>query len=967
MSNTAETTLRFIANVNANWEIDFVNEDYLNWLGYHENELLGNKTDFIRAPNSPTPLMEMVRYRSSIGKTVSTPLKEKKKNGETYWVDMRVQPKMIGGKFNGYTSVKRLITDPKRIAQLESGYQDLHSGKTILVHGQYVNALSYRIKHFLGITRFSLTTKTTLSMLAVVVVILGGALINESAQETKIYQTSVTQESEKLNNAIQTYFDKKLDIGESALAGITNSPSFWMSFNDRDLGMLDGQMKGLTAYFAKHSKNKNVRLQMIDEKGIAFYRNWVENQVEDDVSWRDDVQEQTKNPQVRRAYSLGKLGFTLKNHIPVYNLDKEYTGSVTLVQGLGSIHKDLLAENIILLAIMDTSVLNQYQQKVKNNPAVFSDGRYVLSSKKHFESEQTLQLLAYLKDKPSDALLKDGIMLDKQFFSVSSPIKDSQGKTYGYLVAAEPAAQFNEFLADQQSIARTVFIGIIITALLLSIIAISIMVLLVIRPLKHAQETMSNAVKEQDLFVRLPSLGQDEIAQMAKAYNDQAMLSQVVISETNTALEEILHGRLNHTIDFEFKSDNELLKTRLNKTSQGLQSTFEMIGRVMNDLNNGHFSAKHTHQLPGAYATVVNDCTTAMHSLNTIFSEISTIMNHAARGQFTQQITGQANGDVEALKNTINATLTQLEAGFADVISAANRLAEGDLTHPITNTYEYRLDEAKQAINQSMTGLSQTLQEISNIAIQLQNDVASVNEGTQNLNDRTQQQAASLEQTASAMEQTSAQTRSNLQNTQLVNEISQKQAQLLLEANDKMLHTKTSMGNIRAASDKIRDITSLIDSIAFQTNLLALNAAVEAARAGEHGRGFAVVASEVRNLAGKSADAAKEISHLVEQTAQAINIGVTQVDTVAEALDTITHETDKVRNLVEEVTQASQEQSTGIDEINKAIGNIDATTQQNAALVEETSATADSMAQSSQELRQSVQRFQIAGQNLRLK
>ena len=167
------------------------------------------------------------------------------------------------------------------------------------------------------------------------------------------------------------------------------------------------------------------------------------------------------------------------------------------------------------------------------------------------------------------------------------------------------------------------------------------------------------------------------------------------------------------------------------------------------------------------------------------------------------------------------------------------------------------------------------------------------------------------------------------------------------------------MNNIQTASNKIREITGLIDSIAFQTNLLALNAAVEAARAGEHGRGFAVVAGEVRNLAGKSADAAKEISTLIEQTSNAINIGVDQVGKVGSSLDHITNETQKMLTIVNEVSTASVEQSQGIDEINKAITSLDSTTQQNAALVEETTATAETLLDSSEQLQNSVSSFQL--------
>jgi methyl-accepting chemotaxis protein len=198
------------------------------------------------------------------------------------------------------------------------------------------------------------------------------------------------------------------------------------------------------------------------------------------------------------------------------------------------------------------------------------------------------------------------------------------------------------------------------------------------------------------------------------------------------------------------------------------------------------------------------------------------------------------------------------------------------------------------------------------------------------------------------MEQTTSQIQSNLANTQAAATIAHTQVGMLTQANALMVDTKNSMNNIKTASDQIRDITGLIDSIAFQTNLLALNAAVEAARAGEHGRGFAVVASEVRNLAGKSADATKQISQLIETTTQAINVGVAQVDKVGSSLEHITDETQKMRNLVNEIERASQEQAHGVEEVNKAITQIDGVTQQNAALVEETTAATEGLQASAQ-------------------
>ncbi|WP_127471655.1 methyl-accepting chemotaxis protein [Thiomicrorhabdus aquaedulcis] len=962
-------SLRFITNVDSDFKITFVNQAYLDWLGYENNELIGQKTTLLHHDSTPRALGEMIVKQSNAGQTVSTPLKEVKQNGQAYWVDMRIQPMMENGRYTGYTSVKRLVLDPQRIAQLEQHYADLHSKRTVLVNGQTVNRLQHRVKNAFGIPHWSISQQIAASITLAVLLGLGVALVHEHQQKSDILARSITQNQTTLNSLVDAYFQKKLDVGEASLAGIANSETLKQAFNARNLTDLHAQTAGLSDYFAKNTKNKNIVVQLIDQNGQGFYNSWAKQptqQLPQDLTWREDVQLQTQNPTAFRTYSLGQRGFTLKNHIPFYDANQQYTGSITLVQGLGSVHKDLLAENIRFMAIVDTANLLPQQKGILDNDTVFSDKGFALSSNSHFATEQGKQLHAYLNTLKANDLIAPSVRLDHQYFSVAIPIKDAKERVYGYLVAAEPAEKFNAYLQQQYQVAQNTFYAVLITAIILALVVLSIVWLLVIRPLKHAQQTMASAVTHQDLFARLPSVGHDEIAQLANAYNHQAMLSQVVISETNTALEEILVGRLNHTVHFPFLADYALLKDRLNQTAHGLQTTFTKIGEVMGDLKSGHFSRTHQHTLNGAYADVVNDCSAAMQALNQVFTQITHVMNLAARGQFDERITLAAQGDLDALKQTLNTTLEQLNTGFGDVINAANRLAQGDLTQPITHAYEFKMDEAKQAINASMDGLSTTLSSVFTIAQQLQDDVACVQEGTQNLNDRTQQQAASLEQTAAAMEQTAAQTRSNLDHTQHANEISKHQAHLLTQANHTMQDTKASMGNIKQVSEKIRDITSLIDSIAFQTNLLALNAAVEAARAGEHGRGFAVVASEVRNLAQKSANAAKDISTLVEQTARAIQIGVEQVDNVAQALDNITVETEKVQHIVAEVTQASQEQSMGIDEINKAIGHIDATTQQNAALVEETSATADSMTQSAMTLNQEVSRFKIAQTSQRL-
>jgi methyl-accepting chemotaxis protein len=237
--------------------------------------------------------------------------------------------------------------------------------------------------------------------------------------------------------------------------------------------------------------------------------------------------------------------------------------------------------------------------------------------------------------------------------------------------------------------------------------------------------------------------------------------------------------------------------------------------------------------------------------------------------------------------------------------------------------------------------------------------MASVTRGAEALNQRTQEQAASVEQTSATMEETSAQINANLESTRKATEIASNNQSALKDANDSMVQTQKSMEDIKLASEKISNITNLIDSISFQTNLLALNSAVEAARAGEHGRGFAVVAGEVRSLSGKSADAAKEISDLINKTVDTIDSGAENVDQVNSHLTRITEATDRMRDVVANIANSSTEQAEGINDVNQAISNIDKGTQDNAALVEETNITVEGVAKSAQDLIEKMKKFKV--------
>ena len=236
---------------------------------------------------------------------------------------------------------------------------------------------------------------------------------------------------------------------------------------------------------------------------------------------------------------------------------------------------------------------------------------------------------------------------------------------------------------------------------------------------------------------------------------------------------------------------------------------------------------------------------------------------------------------------------------------------------------------------------------------------AEIARGNTNLSQRTQEQASSLEEVASSMEEMTSTVGKNAENAEQASLLA-KQARHQAESGCEVVgRTVTSMAEINKASKKIADIIGVIDEIAFQTNLLALNAAVEAARAGEQGRGFAVVASEVRNLAGRSATAAKEIKELIRNSVSKVEDGSKLVDQSGKALEEIVSSVKKVSDIVEEIAAASREQSDGIGQVNKAVLQMDGMTQQNASLVEEAAAASEAMATQAEELNEAVAFFNL--------
>jgi len=534
------------------------------------------------------------------------------------------------------------------------------------------------------------------------------------------------------------------------------------------------------------------------------------------------------------------------------------------------------------------------------------------------------------------------------------------GKTLEALVARTKTIAEAAVVARSQEARRT-----LVTCAVLSVAAAVVLVLLlawwirrsVIRPVIDAAAS-ARAVAAGRLDLDGAVRSGDEIGQLGTAMQVMTTTLREVIAEQGEMARQHDEGRISYRMDdARFPGEYGRMVRDTNALVASHLAVMQQLVDLMQRYAVGDLSTDMA-PLPGEKAALTDAMRTTKQNLSAINDEITGLARAAAAGEFGQR--GHAERyqfDFRAMVEGLNRLMETTDGNLAVVSELLKAVARGDLTARMEGDFHgvfARMRDDANATVQQLTGIVGRIQQASGTINTAASEIAA---GNSDLARRTEQQAANLEETAASMEELTSTVRHNADAARQANQLAVSAAAVASDGGSTVERVVETMAQIEQSSRKIAEIISVIDGIAFQTNILALNAAVEAARAAEQGRGFAVVASEVRTLAQRSANAAKEIKGLIENSVEKVSDGSVLVNQAGATMAEIVASVQRVTDIMAEISAASQEQSAGIEQVNKTIVQMDETTQQNAALVEEASAAARSMEEQAQALSASVAVF----------
>ncbi len=435
------------------------------------------------------------------------------------------------------------------------------------------------------------------------------------------------------------------------------------------------------------------------------------------------------------------------------------------------------------------------------------------------------------------------------------------------------------------------------------------------------------------------------------------------LNVTAEYVDRISKGDIPPLLTDDAKGDFNEIKNNMNQLIDTIKGLKQDVEFLMAGVGEGKVSTTRAdaHKHLGVYRNIVEGFNQTLELVSEPINEELEVLSKLALGQLEVRMVKTYKGDFNLLKDNLNTTIDSLP--LTETMRVMARMAEGDLTSKMSGNYKGESLKLMNSVNDTIDSLNEILYQVRTTVDEVTRGAMQVSDASTALSQGATEQAASLEEITSSMTEIGSQTRLNAENANQANSLSFEARSGAERGNTEMAQLNTAMSEINESSKNISKIIKVIDEIAFQTNLLALNAAVEAARAGRHGKGFAVVAEEVRNLAARSATAAKETAELIENSIKTVEQGSSLAGKTGEALEEIKNSSVKVADIVAEITTSSNEQAQGIAQINEGLTQIDKVTQTNTASAEESASASEELSGQANQLRQLIERFKLAHQS----
>lgn len=637
------------------------------------------------------------------------------------------------------------------------------------------------------------------------------------------------------------------------------------------------------------------------------------------------------------------IEFAVRAGIPVYGEQGNIIGVISLGYSL-----DNLAFLDELKSTYKTE-LTLFLGDERYNTTIEMDGKRILGTK--LDGKIAERVLTKNEEYSGDADI-----LGAEYVVAYKPLVDGNNQTIGVIFAGQ---KYDEVLAIKNKTILYISIATTVLEILLLVFVGFFVSKVITKPLKKLVE-VSNTLADGDVDISIESSSKDEIGELTDSFSK--MIDNIK-HQANVA-EKIAKGDLN--VNTKPKSEKDILSNSMLLVADTLSNLVKETEMLTSSAIEGNLSTRgNIEKFSGVYKEVIEGVNNTLDAVLEPVEEASEVLKKLSEGSLKVYVRGNYKGEHAIIKNSLNKTVKILSDYINEITHLLTELSKGNLNISITGDYKGEFVKIKDSLNLIVESFNTILHEINVAAEQVALGAKQVSETSMSLSEGTTEQASSIEEVSSFMGEVSEQTKQNAVSANQANELALTAKNTAVEGNEKMSEMLQAMNEINEASGNISKIIKVIDEIAFQTNILALNAAVEAARAGQYGKGFAVVAEEVRNLAGKSSDAAKETSALIAGSIEKVDSGTKIANKTAEALDRIVEDIDEVFNYAKNIAESSNQQATAISQINESINQVSQVIQTNSAISQEAAAASEELSSHAQVMKELVERFEAKSVELK--